>query len=119
MSHSTSEKVILPLEVSAILARRATMEEWGERNRAVSSLPIGSVVVEVDRRFTPEFMAQFNIHILDVQTLVDSGIATAYLVEGYAKTGRPLCRWIGHDSPIADLPLLPLLLSELPITAKR
>lgn len=42
MSHSTSEKVILPLEVPAILARRATMEEWGERNRAVSSLPIGS-----------------------------------------------------------------------------
>ena len=117
MSQAVTEKFVLPLEIKAIIARRATLEEWQNRDEEASRLPIGSVVVEVDKRLSPEFMAQFGIQTLDVQTLVDSGIATAYLVEGYAKSdGRPLCRWIGHDSAIADLALLPILLSELPIT---
>ena len=112
--------VVLPLEIKAIVTRRATLEEWKSRDKEVSRLPIGSVVVEVDRRLTPEFMAQFGIQTLDVQALVDSGIAAAYLVEDYAKAdGRPLCKWIGHDSAIADLALLPILLTELPITTKR
>ena len=115
-----TEMVVLPFEIKAIIARRATLKEWQERDKEASRLPIGSVVVEVDRRLSPEFMAQFGIRTLDIQTLVDSGVATAYLVEDYAKAdGRPLCKWIGHDSAIADLPLLPMLLSELPITAER
>lgn len=115
MSHSTSEKVILPLEVSAILAHRATLEEWKNRDKEASRLPIGSVVIEVDRGLSPEDLVR-----LDVQTLIKNGFASAFLVEDYAKAdGRPLCQRIGGESAIADLPLLPMLLSELPISSTR
>lgn len=115
MSKAVAEMVVLPFEMKAIIARRATSEEWQSRNEETSRLPIGSIVVEVDGKFSPELLAQ-----LDVHTLIDSGYAAAYLVEGYAKAdGRPLCQLIGRDSAIADLPLLPILLSELPITTTR
>jgi len=118
MSKTTTEAemVVLPLEIKAIIAYRATtVEEWGNRNQEASRLPIGSVVVEVDKEFTPQLLAQLDIH-----TLIASGYAAAYLVKGYAKAdGRPLCQLIGRDSGIADLPLLPVLLSELPLTTKR
>lgn len=110
--------LILPLNIKAVIARRATLEEWGTRDPKTSHIPIGVIAVEVEGE--DKILAQNLASLASVATLLSldeliaSGSATAFLVEGHAKAdGRPLCRLIGGDSVIADLPLLPIALAEL------
>lgn len=95
------------------LTRKVGPDEWGQRDKELTFIPAGSVVLEIDHSVFAR--SDIELETVDTNALVKRGLARMYFVAGHAGTDqRPLCRPIGQEGGEWDLDLLlaPIILGS-------